>query len=739
MNSNTSTYENEEVYKRLHELMEVSQTVKDDSYFDSDEKLFGKPCTNITLKDISKITLKLSANAKCAYTDGPITISFLTKKGATVKDKRFTCFIYSEDYYPMCNSESSGKYTRRGANHFNIEILCQNIWLPGHYFLLVRDTSEDVLSRIAFHLDEILNISMGEPETCALSGIDDILTACVENYESNWDVIATTPGAAQLKQYALRCRQLKIYNEFRKALKGKELKSDSNLLIYTRDKDWNAEIFRMLQELSVWGCYFTHIDCSTLYNSTLQNPYSELNEILNLKTNQVFCLTNIKALLNTGGKLIVKYIVEKIHEGSAKYWLWLVGSHQEVDSVMDVYTSLRELFLRDNHVEQQPYTGFEIVQAFFTIMKNEHLGTTDEVKDCLSRALLKLHQEGCFTSDSLKTIRRFVAEDVRPHYLEHALRDIAKVDGELPNLTLDDIDINLLPHSTTAFDDSIQELMNMVGLDDIKESIVTMANQSRFFMERRKEGFQTTNNMAHHAIFTGNPGTGKTTVARMLGKIYRSIGLLSKGEVICTDRTSLVGRYIGETEENMKTILEEARGNVLFIDEAYNLYDGANDRKDYGAKVIDCLLTILSQPNPDMVIIFAGYEKEMDAMLTTNPGLTGRFPYKYRFSDYTAEQLMKIACQLFSRDEYILNDDAQTMLNKCICDTISRRNQHFSNARWMEQFIRNGIIPAMANRIMASGTKDYQHILPEDVENGYKKFNPRMIELKPRQQVGFQV
>ena len=264
-----------------------------------------------------------------------------------------------------------------------------------------------------------------------------------------------------------------------------------------------------------------------------------------------------------------------------------------------------------------------------------------------------------------------------------------------------------------------------------------MANQSRFFIERSKAGFHTSNIAAQHAIFTGNPGTGKTTVARMLGKIYHSIGLLSKGDVICADRTRLVGRYIGETEENMKTVLEEARGNVLFIDEAYNLYEGTVDRKDYGAKVIDSLLTVLSQPNPDMVIIFAGYEKEMDAMLNSNPGLMGRFPYKYRFCDYDAEQLMEIALHLFAKDDYIISDDAKAILQQKICDTLAQRTNNFGNARWVEQFIRNGIIPAMANRVTLDAVKDYQHILLSDIEEGYKKFNPHMIELRPRRQVGF--
>lgn len=690
------------------------------------------------MKDNTKITLTLSVTPKALYSDGPVTVGIQPPKGTSLSEKRFTCFIYSDDYYPMCNSEETGKCKRYVDNRIDIEIQCQNIWLPGNYLLLVRDKTDNALSRITFSLDESLNISMSELETCDLSSLDDILTLCVENVEVSWDVVATTPGAIQLKQYALKSRQLWIYNEFRKELKGKELKSDRNLLIYTINQDWNADVLQMFQKLSAWGSYFTYIDSSTLYNTALQNPYDKLNEHLNQTTNQVYSLTNINALLNTGGKVIVKHIVEKIHDHSGKYWLWLVGSRQEIDSLLDVYPSLRELFLRDNHVEQQPYTAFELVQAFFRILESENLVPDNEAKDVISRTILKLHRQGCFTTWSLDSFRRFVAEDVRPHYVDRAIADILNQDEELPHLTNEDIDFDLLPHSATAFEDSIRELMDMVGLDDIKQRIVTMANQSRFFMERRRAGFTTTNNTVHHAIFTGNPGTGKTTVARMLGKIYHSIGILSKGEVICADRTRLVGRYIGETEENMKNVLEEARGNVLFIDEAYNLYEGAADRKDYGSKVIDSLLTVLSQPNPDMVIIFAGYEKEIDAMLNSNPGLMGRFPYKFRFEDYSAEQLMEIACHLFSHDEYVFADDAKTSLRECICDTISKRNRNFNNARWVEQFVRNGIIPAIADRIMASGTKDFQHILPEDVENGYKKFNPRMIELKPRRQVGFQ-
>lgn len=739
MDRKMQTHTDEELMNRLHELMETPHPQKDDSPFKSNETISSKAISTSALKDIRKIELSLSTSDSADYTDGCIIVNIQARKGSMIKEGRFTCFIYTDDYSPMCNSDVSYKFNRENSINVSIVMLSFRIWLPGKYFLLIRDKTNGALGRIDFDVDEFLNISQNPLIMRNICSIEDILTTCVENTESSWDILSTTPGTSELRLYALESRRLKIYNEFRKGLSGRELKVSRNLLIYTTNRDWNAELLQSFQKLAVPGYYYIHIDCNTLYNAALQNPFEPLNEKLNNTTNQVYCLTSPGALLNTGGKVVARHIVEKICEDKEKYKLWLCGSKQEIESVLDVYPSMKELFLSGNVLSQKPYSGFELVQAFFKELDSEHLDPSEATMDSLARTILKHHEKGCFSTWSLSSIRRYVAEEVSPRYLNRAINDIMSEKESLPKLPIEDIPFELLPNSTSEFEDSIRELNGMVGLNDIKKSITTMANQSRFFIERSRAGFHTSNIAAQHAIFTGNPGTGKTTVARMLGKIYHSIGLLSKGDVICADRTRLVGRYIGETEENMKAVLEEARGNVLFIDEAYNLYEGTADRKDYGAKVIDSLLTVLSQPNPDMVIIFAGYEKEMDAMLNSNPGLMGRFPYKYRFSDYDTNQLMEIALHLFRKDDYILSDEAQDILHQRINDTLSQRTKNFGNARWVEQFIRNGIIPAMANRVTLDAVKDYQHILASDVEEGYKKFNPRMIELKPRHQVGFNI
>lgn len=231
-------------------------------------------------------------------------------------------------------------------------------------------------------------------------------------------------------------------------------------------------------------------------------------------------------------------------------------------------------------------------------------------------------------------------------------------------------------------------------------------------------------------IFTGNPGTGKTTVARMVGRVFHSLGLLSKGGVIVTERSKLVGRYIGDTENNVQALLEQAKGNVLFIDEAYNLYTGKDNNRDFGNRVIDSLLTALSQKNPDLIVILAGYETEMNQMLESNPGLKGRFPYHFKFEDYDAEELMQIASGLLKDSEYILIPEAEIRLKETIKEAVSHKDAYFHNARWVEQYIQEGILTAMSERLMKQSvwTEDktmYQTITEEDIEKAYLLMQPK--------------
>lgn len=699
---------------------------------------------NDMLKKISSINVSLASATEDAtplYADSQVTVSFTAKAGEYFKLDQFKCYIYTPEFFPMCNSEQDGSAVNRiRGSRLDVTIPCSKVWLPGKYILLVDGAPDDSMEGLACYemtLDDRLNMEVGPQQMCRPCGMEDTLTTCVENQMEGWSQIACTPGLAPLRRFVVKFRQIQVYNEFRSLMHGGKIGFSQNLLISTRNRDVDVKLLQSFAEALGYSKSFYCVDCAKLYDPSQPNPYNNVSDELDGVRDRIICLTNIGILLCAGGKVIVRKIMDLMTDKSRANSLWICGTRQENATLLNLYPTLDALFLKDNRLEQEPYSGFELVQAFFSQLAEESLECLQEAKDAMSRAILREYQKGALSTWTLEDIRRFVCEEIRPRYLEHGLSNIEA--ERLPLLTIDDLCLDKLTSGTSTFEESMRDLNAMIGLDEIKQGIKTMANNARLFLERRRRGLKTSDDMVFHSIFTGNPGTGKTTVARMLGKIYHALGLLSKGDVIVADRTRLVGQYIGQTEDNMKVVLEEARGNVLFIDEAYTLYTGADDKKDYGMRVIEALLTVLSQPNPDMLVVFAGYPKEMDALLSTNPGLSSRFAYRYLFKDYTCEQLMLIAIRLFERDEYILTDEAEVELKGCISQVLQQKQANFGNARWVEQFVKNGIIPAMADRVFSTGCDDFQTIEAVDVVKAFEKFCPKALETKSvhRRVVGF--
>lgn len=247
-----------------------------------------------------------------------------------------------------------------------------------------------------------------------------------------------------------------------------------------------------------------------------------------------------------------------------------------------------------------------------------------------------------------------------------------------------------------------KELENMVGLQRVKDDMREARMMAMFNQKRAEMCLQTNNEQRNHMLFLGNPGTGKTTVAKLVGEIYHNMGLLSKGHTVETNRSKLVGEYIGMTEKKTLEAIEEARGGVLFIDEAYTLVSHESDTKDFGKEILNALLTVLSEPQPDMIVILAGYEDKMMNMMKTNPGLKDRFPLTFHFDDYSAEELMEMACRTLKAGNYRLTDDAHKYLNTLIEKAAANRNEYFGNGRWVHNLIYQGIIKSMARRVMTS-------------------------------------
>lgn len=229
-----------------------------------------------------------------------------------------------------------------------------------------------------------------------------------------------------------------------------------------------------------------------------------------------------------------------------------------------------------------------------------------------------------------------------------------------------------------SLEDALNHLYSLEGLSKVKEEVNDLINEVKINKLRQQKGLKVTK-IPHHMVFSGNPGTGKTTVARIMGQIYHALGLLSKGHFVEVDRAGLVGPYIGHTEMITKQRLDEAKGGILFIDEAYSLKRAGDDSSDYGQIVIDILTKDMEDYRDDLVIIVAGYEEEMKKFIESNPGLNSRFTTYLHFEDYTGEELFNIFEKFAEESEYRLDDEANKELRKYFI--LSDVNKFSGNAR----------------------------------------------------------
>ena len=252
---------------------------------------------------------------------------------------------------------------------------------------------------------------------------------------------------------------------------------------------------------------------------------------------------------------------------------------------------------------------------------------------------------------------------------------------------------------------AIERLESLVGLENIKQSI--MAHASLVNLNKRRMELGLFNHMPPmHMVFTGNPGTGKTTVAELIGEIYYGMGVLSSGHLVEVDRSKLVGQYIGDTEKNTLNAIKSAAGGVLFIDEAYNLFVNDQDRHDFGHRVIETLLTYLSMEQTNMIVILAGYTIEMENLLQSNPGLKSRFSYIFHFNDYTPEQLMKIGGFVMKKEQYKITPEAEKKLTQYVINAYSNKDEHFGNGRFITRLLTTKIIPNVSDRLYRMDPKD---------------------------------
>ena len=277
-------------------------------------------------------------------------------------------------------------------------------------------------------------------------------------------------------------------------------------------------------------------------------------------------------------------------------------------------------------------------------------------------------------------------------------------------LSADGISVDMIPEERDPF----AELDVLVGLDSVKAEVKKFAEMVKFNAARRHAGLPA-DALTSHFVFTGNPGTGKTTIARLLARIYRKLGVLKRGHLVEVDRSKLVAGYVGQTAIKTNAVIDAAMDGVLFIDEAYSLVSGGSS--DFGREAIATLLKRMEDQRDRLVVIVAGYEDEMRQFVDSNPGLQSRFTKYIRFPDYSAEEMTRIFLSILSSQDYSCSKAAADAARRQMEMAAAKGGRESGNARYVRNFVAS-VKERMAVRVMADGvaTKgELQRIEAEDI------------------------
>ncbi len=416
------------------------------------------------------------------------------------------------------------------------------------------------------------------------------------------------------------------------------------------------------------------------------------------------------------GSEAIDTLLKRLEDDRGKFICIVAGYTDNMHDFIDTNPGLKSRFTQTIHFED--YTPDELTQIFINLASGKKFTVDEETRGAIHRQFEQLYLRRDKNFGNAREARRIFDQAVerQSQRLITEMNNPNFTNEDMYRITVADLAVGQ-SEKIRPLDEVLNELDDFIGMLSVKNLIRRLAVQSMFMKQRAALGAGKVQQMAMNFILTGNPGTGKTSIARKMGEVLQSMEILPTSRVIEASRATLVGKYMGETPKIVNNMCDKAMGGILFIDEAYTL-SAEND--PYGKEAIDTLMKRMEDDRGKFVVVAAGYRDEMENFLAVNPGLASRFSHKMHIDDYTADELSEIYIKMASKDNYKLSDEAKSRLLDVTAHMVYNKNKNFGNAREMRNLL-DSTIQQLSLRVSLMSPSEvtqetYQLILPEDIK-----------------------
>ncbi|MGN0847734.1 MAG: AAA family ATPase [Kiritimatiellia bacterium] len=413
------------------------------------------------------------------------------------------------------------------------------------------------------------------------------------------------------------------------------------------------------------------------------------------------------------GKEAVATLLKRMEDNRDKLIVIVAGYTDEMRDFLCLNSGLASRFAKK--IEFADYTTAELARIFRSMVKRNQFKLALDLDAGLDAAVARMTRRRDRTFGNARAMRQLF-EDATGRQANRLAATGNLDDEALTTLTLADLGLNETRADIRAptIEQVLAELDGLTGMAPVKAEVRRLIATVRANKLRAEKGIESGIAMSYNFIFTGNPGTGKTTVARILGKAFRALGILERANFVETDRSGLVAKYAGQTAAKTNKLIDSAMGGILFIDEAYQLNQGAGDQ--YGSEAVATLLKRMEDARGAMVVIIAGYKDEMKRFMSINAGLESRFNRTIEFPDFTTRELGQIFRSMAKKGRYRLSADLDRWLDPYIDMRTKRKTKNFGNARWVRNLFETAV-ERQSLRVMGLSNPDTEELMTLRLED----------------------